>query len=103
MSQVDIGVVERFLKAFQAGDIEAAFGLLHPEIVIHEGEGLPYAGEFVGHEGHAFIDAICTFEHEGLTGYCDLEVTNNARAGRGPITQCLHAVHQDGLSERTKP
>jgi hypothetical protein len=55
------------------------------------------------HEGHAFVDAICTFEHEGLTGYCDLEVTNNARAGRGPITQCLHAVHQDGLSERTKP
>ena len=51
MSQVDIGVVEGFLKAFQAGDIEAAFGLLHPEIVIHEGDGLPYPGEFVGHEG----------------------------------------------------
>ena len=51
MSQADADVVDRFLKAFQAGDIETAFSLLHPEVVIHEGDGLPYAGEFVGHEG----------------------------------------------------
>jgi ketosteroid isomerase-like protein len=51
MSQVDFAVVERFLKAFQAGDVEAAFALLHPEVVIHEGESLPYPGDFVGHAG----------------------------------------------------
>ena len=51
MSQADLDVVERFLKAFQAGDIETAFSLLHPEVVIDEGEGLPYPGQFVGHQG----------------------------------------------------
>ena len=51
MSQADVDVVDRFLKAFQAGDIETAFSLLHSEVVIHEGDGLPYAGEFVGHQG----------------------------------------------------
>lgn len=51
MSQPDPAVVESFLKAFQAGDVETAFGLLHPEIVIHEGDGLPYPGEFVGLAG----------------------------------------------------
>jgi ketosteroid isomerase-like protein len=51
MSQADVDVVDRFLKAFQAGDIETAFSLLHPEVVIHEGDGLPYAGQFVGHAG----------------------------------------------------
>ena len=51
MSQADVDVVDRFLKAFQAGDIETAFSLLHPELVVHEGDGLPHAGEFVGPAG----------------------------------------------------
>lgn len=51
MSQVDIAVVERFLKAFEGGDVETAFSLLHPEVVVHEGDSLPYPGEFVGHAG----------------------------------------------------
>ena len=53
MSQVDVDVVDRFLKAFQAGDIETAFSLLHPEVVIHEGDGLPYAGQVRGPRGPA--------------------------------------------------
>ena len=51
MSQADVDVTEQFLKAFAAGDIETVFALLHPEVVIHEGAGLPYAGEYVGPAG----------------------------------------------------
>ena len=48
MSQADVDVTEQFLKAFAAGDIEGVFALVHPEIVVLEGEGLPYAGEYAG-------------------------------------------------------
>ncbi|HVW32928.1 MAG TPA: nuclear transport factor 2 family protein [Acidimicrobiia bacterium] len=51
MSQADVDVVEQFLKAFQAGDVETAFGLIHPDFVIDEGYGLPYAGVFTGLAG----------------------------------------------------
>ena len=51
MSQADVDVTEQFLKAFAAGDIEGVFALVHPELVVIEGEGLPYAGEYVGPAG----------------------------------------------------
>jgi len=51
MSQADVDVAEQFLKAFAGGDIEGVFALLHPEVVIDEGAGLPYAGEYVGAAG----------------------------------------------------
>ncbi len=44
MSQTDVDIIEQFLKAFQAGDVETAFGMIHPDFVIDEGYGLPYAG-----------------------------------------------------------
>ena len=51
MSQADVDVTEQFLKAFAAGDIETVFAMLDPEVVVHEGAGLPYAGEYVGPAG----------------------------------------------------
>jgi uncharacterized protein len=51
MSQADVDITQQFLKAFQAGDIETVFGMIHPECVFDEGHGLPYAGTFVGPAG----------------------------------------------------
>lgn len=51
MSQADVDITEQFLKAFAAGDVEGVFALVHPEIVVLEGEGLPYAGEWTGPGG----------------------------------------------------
>lgn len=51
MSQADVDTTQQFLKAFQAGDIETVFGMIHPECVIDEGHGLPYAGTYVGPAG----------------------------------------------------
>lgn len=53
------------------------------------------------HEGIAFVDALCTFDYQGRTGFCDLEVTANPRRGTGPVTQCLLATRTDGLSRIT--
>jgi ketosteroid isomerase-like protein len=51
VSQADVDVTQQFLKAFSSGDIQGVFALVHPEIVVDEGAGLPYEGEFVGPEG----------------------------------------------------
>ncbi|HEV7535891.1 MAG TPA: nuclear transport factor 2 family protein [Acidimicrobiia bacterium] len=51
MSQNDVDITEQFLKAFAAGDVETVFGAIHPECVIDEGHGLPYAGTFIGPAG----------------------------------------------------
>jgi uncharacterized protein len=51
MSQADVDITQQFLKAFQAGDIETVFAMIHPECVVDEGHGLPYAGTFVGPAG----------------------------------------------------
>lgn len=51
MSQTDVDVVERFFKAFGAGDLETVIGLLSPDIVVNEGAGLPYGGDHVGVPG----------------------------------------------------
>jgi ketosteroid isomerase-like protein len=51
VSQADVDVTEQFLKAFTAGDVETVFGMIHPDCVVDEGHGLPYAGEFVGAAG----------------------------------------------------
>ena len=51
MSQADVDITQQFLKAFQAGDVETVFGMIHPECVFDEGHGLPYAGTYVGPAG----------------------------------------------------
>lgn len=51
MSQADVAVVEQFLGAFTSGDVEKAFSLVHPDIVINEAEGLPYPGDWAGLAG----------------------------------------------------
>ena len=70
MSQADVDVTEQFLKAFAAGDIETVFALLHPEVLITEGDGLPYAGEYVGPAGlQDLVGKIMTPFEMVLDGY----------------------------------
>jgi ketosteroid isomerase-like protein len=51
VSQADVDITQQFLKAFSSGDIEGVFALVHPEMVVDEGAGLPYEGSYVGPEG----------------------------------------------------
>jgi ketosteroid isomerase-like protein len=51
VSQADINVTERYLKAFAAGDTDTMFGLIAPDGLIDEPYGLSYAGQYVGPAG----------------------------------------------------
>jgi len=51
VSQADVDITEQFLKAFAAGDVETVFAMIHPDCIVDEGQGLPYAGEYVGPAG----------------------------------------------------
>lgn len=85
MSQADVDVVERFFKAFGAGDLETVVGLLSPDIVVNEGEGLPYGGDHVGVPGF-----------QGLVGkiFQDFEMTlGKAEVSDGGPFKDTKAIH----------
>jgi hypothetical protein len=63
-------------------------------------EPKPLDGFVFEHHGIGDVDTICPLELDGQLGFCDLEVSNNPRAGRGPITEALFAARGDGLSRR---
>ena len=46
-------VIDAFFTKLTSGEIEAAMEHIHPENVIEEPDGLPYAGEYVGPGGLA--------------------------------------------------
>ena len=52
------------------------------------------------HNGVACVDQICTFEHEGMKGFCDFEISTNPRAGTGPVSGLVNATMIDGISRR---
>jgi hypothetical protein len=60
----------------------------------------PYDAMVFEHHGVGDVDSICEIEIDGKPGFCDLEVSTNPRAGRGPITAALRAINVDGVSRR---
>jgi hypothetical protein len=52
------------------------------------------------HHDVAWIDELCLVEHEGRTGYCDFEISNNARMGSAPVRVSLGAADTNGLTQR---
>ena len=55
MSDTPAAVMDRFVAAFEAGDLAGACGLLHPDAVVHEAAGLPYSGDYKGPDGFAAL------------------------------------------------
>lgn len=66
-------------------------------------QAAPYDGTVTEHHGVGLVDAICEIEHDGMTGFCDLEVSTNPRGGTRPIGTALRANTTDGLSRREAP
>ena len=60
----------------------------------------PYDGVISEHHGVGVVDSICELEHDGLWGFCDLEISTNPRHGSMPIRTAVRAVNVDGLSQR---
>jgi hypothetical protein len=52
------------------------------------------------HHDVAWVDELCAVEHQGRSGYCDFEISNNARMGSAPVHVSLRAVDSNGLAAR---
>jgi len=52
------------------------------------------------HHDVAWVDELCAVEHEGRTGYCDFEISNNARMGSAAVRVALRAADTNGLTSR---
>ncbi|MET0378644.1 MAG: nuclear transport factor 2 family protein [Spongiibacteraceae bacterium] len=50
--------VDKFLESFRHRDAATQFALMHPGIVIHEPEGLPYGGFYHGHAGWRALNKL---------------------------------------------
>ncbi|MBI3213428.1 MAG: hypothetical protein HYZ38_06395 [Mycobacterium sp.] len=61
----------------------------------------PYDGVISEHHGVGVVDSICELERNGVSGFCDLEISTNPRHGALPIRTAVRAVNVDGLSHRT--
>ncbi|HEV7689121.1 MAG TPA: nuclear transport factor 2 family protein [Acidimicrobiia bacterium] len=46
-----VEIVGRFTAALAAGDVKTCLALLHPDNVFDEAPGLPFGGDYSGHEG----------------------------------------------------
>ncbi|TGD88392.1 nuclear transport factor 2 family protein [Mycolicibacterium sp. CH28] len=51
----------------QAGNIDGVLTRLHPEVVVHEAESLPYGGDWLGLDGFARLLTV-------LTNRADLDI-----------------------------
>ena len=51
MTSESAAVVDKFLGAFAAGDVETALSCFSDETVVEEAHGLPFSGTFVGPAG----------------------------------------------------
>ena len=64
MSHRDLA--ERFMTALKAGDFDTMATLITPDFVLHEPDGLPYAGDYRGIEGWRDLTARVTTAWAGF-------------------------------------
>jgi hypothetical protein len=64
------------------------------DAVLHE-----HGGE--GGAALSAVDSICIVEYNGMRGFGNFEITNNAKNGADPVRAVTRAVAENGLSRRT--
>jgi hypothetical protein len=52
------------------------------------------------HHNTGCVDGMCEVTWKGFSGFCDLEVSTNPRAGTGPIVSLVRATMTDGITKR---
>ena len=67
MTGNNAATLRTFVDLLSGGDADRAFKLLHPNVVVHEADALPYSGTYHGVEGFGQM-------MEGLSGTFDLQV-----------------------------
>ena len=92
--EAKMAMVRAMIDRSTSGDLEGTLALLHPEMVFREAEGLPYPGDFVGHEGFLRLVKECAaayalhvdgyelaYDGERVIAQMQLSATSN-RSGR---------------------
>jgi uncharacterized protein len=80
-----VEVVRDIYDAFARGDVEAIFGLVHPEAEIYQSDQLPWGGKYRGHQGFGeFLTKLTsTIESRVETGlFIDDEDGHVVQVGR---------------------
>ena len=109
MGESEYEIVRRFVRALLEKDFETSSALLHPEVVFHEPNGLPYGGSWEGMEGIAalfqkilseysfeVVDADVADAGDRILVEAKIEFTSN-RSGAS-MTQTIAEIYrvQDG-------
>jgi ketosteroid isomerase-like protein len=58
MTPSELETLRRYVAGIGAGDLEAVFACLHPNVVLDEPAGLPYGGEHKGRDGFAELARV---------------------------------------------
>lgn len=59
-------LAERFIAALKVGDFDTMATLITPDFVVHEPDGLPYAGDYRGIEGWRTLTGLITAAWAGF-------------------------------------
>ena len=87
--------VEQFVQAFRDRDGAAQLALMHPDIVIHEPEGLPYGGLYRGHAGWRALNKAI------LSAWDQLDLRVDYVLGEADGERFAVKAHMAGVSRRT--
>jgi hypothetical protein len=79
----------------RGGELLLTFGDEELRFICHRRDGWLNT-----HHDVEWVDMLCDVEHDGRTGYCDFEISNNARMGDAPIRVSLNALDANGLFAR---
>ena len=115
----NLDVMQRFITAALSGDAATLRTLAHPEFVLHEGSGMPFAGTFAGADGFlaflgVFMETFAIQKLEPVRTYtcddpdyiaCEMELVATQNADGAPFESTLVEIWQfrDGQVLAVKP
>ena len=86
MSQQNVEILSQFVERFLAGDLAGTLELIHPEMVLNEGDSLPWGGDHRGRDG--FTQLVTS-----IAGKYDLKVESCDIADAGDLVVCRMLVN----------
>lgn len=89
MPSPNLAVAQCFIDAFEREDHAAVTGLLHPDLVVHEADNLPYPGDHRGVDG--FVKLLKTL----LSNY-ELKFVSATLHDAGDVVVCEMTIALTG-------
>ena len=73
-------------------------------MILEDGESIwlrltALAGVLFQRGNVVMVEMLCGVQGHGMTGYCDAEISSNARNGTGPVRLAINATMEEGFSD----